>query len=163
MTSLDRRPGSGPLPGDRPSVRSGGVAEFLSDAWIEDLARAARAIPGVASLQGAPPLVVEQRIRGRDGEAVYSIRFDGDGARVVKGATDSADLVVRTDAGTALAIQRGTMSAQEATTSGRLKVRGRIERLPALAEALSRLDDVFRDVRNATSEPMAAPGPPAET
>ena len=78
-------------------------------------------------------------------------------------ATDSADLVVRTDAGTALAIQRGTTSAQEAATSGRLKVRGRIERLPALAEALRRLDDVFRDVRTATSEPTAGPEHPTET
>lgn len=140
------------------SVRSADVAEFLSDAWIAALDRAARTLPPLAGLAAQPPLVVEQRVRRDDAEIVYAVRFDGDGARVERGAADAPDLVLHMDAVTARAIQRGATTAQEAIASGRLKVRGRLERLRALGEALRSLDDVFRDVRAATTDGHSGPG-----
>jgi len=129
------------------------VAEFLSDAWIAALDRAARDAPAARALGADRPLVIEQHIRRGDDEVVYSLRFAADGARVEKGAASQPDVIVRTDASTALALQRGTVSAQDAASAGRLKVRGRIERLRAVGEALRTLDDVFRDVRAATTDP----------
>jgi len=136
-----------------PSIRSAPVAEFLSDAWIGELDRAARAAPGLPSLRSDPPLVVEQRVRDGQHEVVYAMRFSADGVHVAEGPADAPDLVVRTDAATALALQRGATSAQDAASSGRLKVRGRVEGLWALGEALRTLDDVFREVRDATTKP----------
>lgn len=129
------------------------MAEFLSDAWIAQLDRAARAAPGVSGLGVDPPLVIEQHVRRGDDEVVYSLHFAADGARVENGAASQPDVILRTDAGTALAMQRGTMSAQDALAAGRLKVRGRMERLRAVGEALRTLDDVFGEVRAATTDP----------
>lgn len=134
-------------------LRSATVAEFLSDGWIAALDRAARAVPPLGGVAGQRPLVVEQRVRREGDEVVYSVRFDDDGVRVEYGAADTPELVLRTDALTARAIQRGTITAQEAVTSGRLKIRGSIERLRVLGEALRTLDDVFRDVRTETTDP----------
>ncbi|HEV2310339.1 MAG TPA: SCP2 sterol-binding domain-containing protein [Acidimicrobiia bacterium] len=128
------------------------MVEFLSDAWIAALDRAARAVSPLATLRGEPPLVVEQRVRRGDDEIVYSVRFDDDGVHVERGSAAKPDLVLRTDAATARAIQRGTTTAQEAVASDRLKVRGSIGRLRALGEALRTLDDVFREVRSATTD-----------
>jgi putative sterol carrier protein len=140
------------------SVRSAHVAEFLSDAWIAALDRAARSVPPLAGLAAQSRLVVEQRVRRDDAEIVYAVRFDGDGVRVEHGAAHAPDLVLHMDAVTARAIQQGTTTAQEAVASGRLKVRGRLERLRALGEALRSLDDVFRDVRAATTDGDGEPG-----
>jgi SCP-2 sterol transfer family len=140
------------------SVRSASVAQFLSDAWIAALDRAARTVPPLAGVAAQQPLVVEQRVRREHDEVIYAVRFDGDGVRVEHGPGHAPDLVLRMDAVTARAIQRGTTTAQEAVANGRLKVRGRVERLRALGEALRRLDDVFRDVRAATTDADGAPG-----
>ena len=129
------------------------MAEFLSDAWIAELDHAARAAPGVSALGAGQPLVIEQHVRRGDDEVVYSMRFAAEGARVEKGAASQPDVIVRTDAATALAMQRGTMSAQDAAAAGRLKIRGRMERLRAVGEALRTLDDVFGEVRAATTDP----------
>ena len=151
MTSSDGRPRSVPRPGPS-SVRSARVAEFLSDAWIEALDRAARTVPRLAGIAEHDALVVEQRVRREQDEVVYAVRFDHDGVRVLHGSADAPDLVLRTDAATARAIQRGTTTAQEAVATGRLKVGGRLERIRALGEALRTLDDVFRDVRTTTTD-----------
>jgi hypothetical protein len=134
------------------------VAEFLSDAWLAALDRAARALPPLAGLAGQPALIVEQRVRRGADEVVYSVRFDCDGVRVERGSIAAPDLVLRTDAATARAIQRGATTAQEAVASDRLKIRGSIGRLRALGEALRTLDDVFRDVRSATTDADGEPG-----
>jgi hypothetical protein len=129
------------------------VAEFLSDAWIAQLDRAARAAPGIRDLAADRPLVIEQHVRRGDDEIVYSLHLAAEGARVEKGAASQPDVILRTDAGTALAMQRGTMTAQDAAAAGRLKVRGTMERLRAVGEALRTLDDVFGEVRAATTDP----------
>jgi SCP-2 sterol transfer family len=127
------------------------VAEFLSDDWIAALDRAARAAPGLASLAPETPLVIEQRVRLGDREVVYSLSFDATGARVVAGPASSPDVVLVTDAATAWALQRGAINGQEAAVTGHLKLRGDVERLRAAGEALRAVDDVFSEVRAATT------------
>jgi hypothetical protein len=128
------------------------VPQLLSEAWIAALDRAARASPELASVGAEAPLVIEQRVRrGRD-EVVYALCFDATGARVVAGPASSPDVVLLTDAATARALQQGGLNAQQAAVSGRLKLRGDIERLRAAGDALRAVGDVFRDVRSATTD-----------
>jgi hypothetical protein len=134
------------------------VAEFLSESWIAELDRAARAAPSLGELGSPEPLVVEQRVRTGDDEIVYHVSFASDGARVIAGSAAAPDLVLWTDLETARRLQEGTLSAQQAAVSRRLKIRGEVRRLRTAAEALRSLDDVFQTVRDATTYPAESGG-----
>ncbi len=127
------------------------VAEFLSDDWITALDRAARAAPELASVAPEIPLAIEQRVQLGDGEVVYTLSFDATGARVIAGPVSAPDVVLVTDAATARALQRGTMNGEQAAVTGHLKLRGDVERLRAVGDALRAVDDVFSEVRAATT------------
>ena len=138
------------------------VAEFLSEAWIVALDRAARAAPDLASVAPDAPLVIEQRVRRDGDEVVYALCFDATGARVVPGPASSPDAVLVTDAPTAWALALGTISAQQAAVTGHLKLRGDVERLRAAGEALRAVADVFSEVRSDTTYvDEGDPGPSA--
>ena len=128
------------------------MAEFLSEAWLEALDRAARAAPELASVAADAPLVIEQRVRRGDDVIVYALCFDASGARVVPGPASSPDVILITDAATARSLQRGTINAQQAAVTGRLKLQGDAGRLRAAGEALRTIGDVFADVRSATTD-----------
>jgi hypothetical protein len=134
------------------------VAEFLSETWIAELDRAARDSASLGQLGSPEPFVVEQRVQHGDDEVVYHVSFASTGARVHSGPAAAPDLVLVTDAETARRLQRGTLNAQEAAVSNRLKVRGRVGRLRAAGEALRSLDDVFQTVRDATTYPAESGG-----
>ncbi len=129
------------------------MAEFLSDPWIAELDRAARAAPTLATTPGTGPVVVEQRVRRADHtEVAYHLVFDPNGARVRPGPADAPDLVLLTDETTARGLARGTLNAQQAAVGGRLKLRGRAERLRDAGELLRAAGDVFRAVRDHTTD-----------
>jgi putative sterol carrier protein len=128
------------------------VPAFLSDAWIADLDRAARAAPGLRAIGAERRLVVEQRVDDGAREVVYHFAFDGDGARVHAGPASEPDLVLITDEATARALRRGELNAQRAVAAGRLKIRGRPGHLRGAADALRRVEDVFRSVRDDTRD-----------
>ncbi len=146
-----------PTPPARPTPRRRyaprAVAEFLSDAWITELDRAARAAPGLAALGTPARLVVEECVRHEGRDVVYHFVFESTGARVERGPASHADLSLVTDAATAWGLGTGTVGAQEAIVSGNLKIRGRAERLRAAGEALHAVHDVFEHVRDATTAP----------
>jgi hypothetical protein len=142
-------------PNDAPDAHryAARVAEFLSDAWIEELDQAARDAPSLAAIGAERPLVVEQRVRRGREEVVYSLCFTADGARVTAGPAESPHVVVRTDASTARALQQGTMNAQQAAVAGHLKIQGQAEHLRAAGDALRAAGDVFESVRASTTDP----------
>jgi hypothetical protein len=129
------------------------VAEFLSDAWIAELDRAARAAPDLAAVGTPESLVVEQHVRRADGDVVYHFVFDPTGARVDRGPALNPDLTFSTDAATAWGLETGALGVQEAVRAGTLKLRGHAERLRAASEALHAVHDVFERVRETTSGP----------
>ncbi len=134
------------------------MAEFLSDAWIAELDRAARASPDLATAPDAAPVVVEQHVRCADQtEVAYHLVFDASGARVYPGPAEVPDVVLLTDENTARALARGTLNAQQAAVAGRLKLRGHAARLRAAGELLGAAGDVFQTVRDATTDRPAAP------
>jgi hypothetical protein len=133
------------------------VAEFLSDAWIAELDRAASATPDLATEADAVPVVVEQVVRRADHtEFAYHLVFGPTGARVRPGPAESPDLVILTDEETARGLARGTLNAQQAAVAGRLKLRGHAERLRDAGELLRAAGDVFRTVREGTTDRSVA-------
>ena len=129
------------------------VAEFLSDAWIAELDRAARASSDLATAPDAVPVVVEQHVRCVDQtDVVYHLVFDPRGARVHPGPAEAPDLVLLTDEETARGLAHGTLNAQQAAVAGRLKLRGHAERLRDAGELLRAARDVFHTVRDATTD-----------
>jgi len=70
---------------------------------------------------------------------------------VVGTAPTPGDLVFRTDYATAVALQRGELTAQEALESGRLEVRGRLDRVTGARKVLVALDDAAGELRAATT------------
>jgi putative sterol carrier protein len=128
------------------------VAEFLSDEWVALLDRATRErFPAFERT-----LVVEQVVHRAGDEVRYHFVLDPDGARVVAGPASGPDLTLVVDAGTAARIATGRENAQQALADGRLKVRGRLDRLSGFDTVLARLGDVYADVRRATRFPEEA-------
>lgn len=152
------------------------MARFLTDSWIECLARAA----SETRLTGWPGgrLLVEQVVtseplvrgtetlhaelgadRGRaDGasrsESVrWVLEISDEGVAVSAGGAagdEPVDLTVVTDRETAVAILEGTLNAQSALAAGSLRVRGDLARIAGLHGALAALGDIFAAVRDST-------------
>jgi putative sterol carrier protein len=129
-------------------VASSAVAQFLSDAWLADLAVAARAAAPPADLR----LVLQQVVRqDRGDEVAYVIRIEDGAVSVEPGRADDADVSFTQDRATASAIATGAMSAQSAFMEGRLRVGGDLRAVVEQARDLAILDDVFRAARSTTT------------
>ena len=123
------------------------MVAFLSESWIALLDDAARRLPVPTE-----SLVVTQIVTGEPG-AHYHLSLAPSGCRVEPGAAPDADLEFEVDVPTAVRLARGDENAQRALAEGRLKVRGRMERLVSIGDFLSRLDDMYASVRESTDYP----------
>ncbi len=118
---------------------------FLSPEWIQALDRAARDHSESAGTTGA--VVVEQHVvGGPDGAVVYHVQLGPDGWRAHGGPSADPDIVLRTDYDTAVALHRGTCTAQVALAAGRLRIGGRLDRVTDLAGALARIGTAWSAV-----------------
>jgi putative sterol carrier protein len=129
------------------------VPEFLSAEWVDALDAAARgaSLPDAAA---ALSLTVEQVVRDAPGgEARYHLHLEGREVRVRRGPAEAPDLRLFTDYDVAVRLQQGEINAQDALTTGRLKLQGRFERLLHASDALHALEDLFAPVRAATTYP----------
>ena len=123
---------------------------FLSAEWIRALDDAARASEALRAGEGSAPLVIEQRVTGTPfGDVTYHAIL-GVETSVAPGAASAPDLVLVTDYETAVELRDGTLNAQHAIATGRMKLRGHVEVLLRQAEMLRALGDVFGEVRTAT-------------
>jgi putative sterol carrier protein len=122
------------------------VARFLSDVWLDEFDAALRADSTLGEAFGASPITIAQEVVDDAGGRGYLVVLDAAGGRI---ATDGslADVTFISDRDTAGALARGELNAQRALTSGRLKVRGDVDRLGAAGAALSALGDVLAAVR----------------
>lgn len=127
------------------------MAEFLSDEWLDELDRAARA---AENLPVEVRLVVQQVVvddQDRSVLALYAVRLADGKATVTKGHLDEPDITFTQDRGTAAAIVRGELSAQSAFLAGRLRVGGDLRAALEQARAFAAVDDVFGTVRASTT------------
>lgn len=134
------------------------MPEFLSREWIEALDAAARAATLPADVAGVS-IEVEQVVGDAPGgEIRYHLRLEDGRARVYSGPAASPHLRLIADYDMAGRIHRGELNAQQALAAGRLKVQGQFAHLLRADEALRSLEDVFAEVRAATT--YADPRPP---
>jgi putative sterol carrier protein len=126
------------------------MAEFLSDAWLRELDDAASDAAGVPT---DVRLVVQQVVVDETGRelAAYAVRMADGRASVTSGHATDADVTFRQDRATAAAISRGELSAQSAFLAGRLRVGGDLRTALDQASAVAAVEDVFREVRAATT------------
>ena len=151
------------------------VARFLSPEWFAEVARFGPPRPTAAPAD----LVLEQVVYDTpEGEVRYRVvvtgraayiepprdpsdtRTGGDGTDSGSGrvAGSAPDLTITCDWATATRLAQGTLSAQAALTTGRLRVRGNLARLSGRAANLAGLDPVPPGVRRRTTFPEG-PGP----
>ena len=127
---------------------------FLTPEWIEALANTLAAVP-VSTHEPFPAFTLHHVVSGPgtgSADRGYAVTCDDDGFRVGTGASPApGDLVFRTDYATAVALQRGELSAQEALESGRLEVRGRLDRITGARKVLVALDDAAGELRASTT------------
>jgi len=127
------------------------VPEFLSPAWVAELDAALRASALRAEAQDRA-LVYQLEAHGDDGTVrIHHLTIGPDGARAVDGSAAAPDLVLVTDADTALALHRNDCNAQAAIASGRLRIRGDLEAFSHHASTIASLGDLFATLRIATT------------
>jgi hypothetical protein len=121
------------------------VAEFLTDAWVDELATEA----GAASFPPDVHVTVQQIVPdGPEGhEVTYVVEAAGGRLSVRSGRADHPDITFTQDRATAEAIHRGEQSAQVAFMEGRLRLGGDLRTVIGDAAALAAIQDVFGAVR----------------
>jgi hypothetical protein len=127
------------------------MPRYLSPEW---LAAADAALAGDASLRAATAglhLSVEQVVTGGpDGDVTYHVAADDGAVRITPGRAAVPTVTFTQDYATAAAVGSGALSAQGAFMTGRIRIRGELERLVAYSDAFSEIDDVLAPLRAET-------------
>jgi hypothetical protein len=125
------------------------VLRFLSADWLRAFDEALRADEELGARFAANPIAIGQEITAGDAPAIrYVLVLDDSGGRIEAGpgaAPDDVTLVC--DRETAAGLAQGALNAQRALTSGRLKLRGEVDRLAAASAALAGLGDLLAPLR----------------
>ncbi len=128
------------------------MAKYLSLEWIEDLDRAAQETDLVRLAAPELVFVVEHEVTDTpDGTVRYRIEFDRGVARLLPGSAGHADACFTEDHATAIAVSSGEINAQSAVMTGRLRVRGDMEKLIAAQPAFTALDAALEEARARTT------------
>jgi len=120
------------------------VARFLSDDWIRAFDAALRADPTLGARFAASPIAIAQEVASAP---PYVVVLDGHGGRIVSDGSQAGDVTFVCSRATAVELARGELNAQRALTSGRLKLRGDVDRLGGAGSALAALGDVLAGLR----------------
>ena len=122
------------------------MLRFLSDEWLQAFDAALRSDRELGARFVGSPIAIAQEVD--DGAVRYVVVLDGDGGRIeTQNHEYPVDVTFACDRGTAAELARGTLNAQRALTSGRLKLRGEVDRLGAAGSALAGLGDLLADLR----------------
>ncbi|HEX8580846.1 MAG TPA: SCP2 sterol-binding domain-containing protein [Acidimicrobiales bacterium] len=101
------------------------MAEYLSDAWIEDLGAAVAADEGLRrAARGVRATVQQVVVGGPGGDVAWHVVIDDGTVAVRPGAADHPDVTFEEDYDAARRVTAGELSPQAAFMTGRLRVRG---------------------------------------
>jgi SCP-2 sterol transfer family len=127
------------------------VLRFLSAEWLQAFDAVLRADQGLGARFAASPIAIAEEVAmgpGAEGVVRYVVVLDGAGGRIeADGRATRADVTFVCDRATAAGLAQGTVNAQRALTSGRLKLRGEVDRLAAASSALAGLADLLTGLR----------------
>lgn len=124
---------------------------YLSDEWIDEFAAAARRSEALKSATADARIRLQQRITTSPfGDVEYWVDVDHGEVTVGKGAMDDPDVVFEQDYLSARAVSTGSMAAQTAFKTGKIKLRGDMDLLMANHATFAGLDEVFADLRART-------------
>src|SRR5437867_8259830 len=107
------------------------MSGFLSSEWVAALDERL----GTVELDSAIDLTVRHIV----GDVTYVVRVSGGRVRALLDDDAAADVILREDYGTAAAISRGELTAQQAVAIGRLKLAGDVGALRRHGGALAAL------------------------
>jgi hypothetical protein len=133
------------------------LVDFLGADWLEALGRAAGQVALLPELR----LTLQQVVTGVDRPGVegapektevrYHLVVEDGRLSVRPGQAPAPDLTLTQSYELAVALSRGDTNAQQALSSGHLKVSGKVELLVRHARALTSLADIYAELRDATA------------
>lgn len=127
------------------------VIDYLSLAWIRELAAEVAASPTMADLATRHRIGVTQVVKDApEGDVTYHLVVADGRATFGAGAADPEDVRMEQDHATAVAVATGELNAQEAFITGRILLFGDREALMGAQEVFAALDTVFSSVRRRT-------------
>lgn len=128
------------------------MARFLSSEWIAEAATAAASSKELETSAAGVHLVVQQEVTGGpDGDVHYVVSINDGRVSLQLGGHEAPDVTFTLDWATAVTMAEGVLGAQEAFTSGRLRLRGDVAVLLRYGPALAGLDSVFVALRERTT------------
>lgn len=124
------------------------MVRYLSLEWIDALTATAAATPALAPVAAAHPIGVTQVVTdGPEGEVVYHLQA-ADGTVVFgPGAAFPEDVCMEQSWDTAVGVATGTLDAEQAFITGRIRLSGDQMKLVAAQPLFGALDAVFTAVR----------------
>jgi putative sterol carrier protein len=124
---------------------------YLSLDWIDAVDRAVAANEPIQELAPTHEIGVTQIVTdGPDGDVTYHLQV-GDGAiAFAAGPADPEHVRMEQSWETAVAVATGSLNAQEAFVSGRIRLHGDQQRLLDSQPLFGALDSVFKAVREET-------------
>jgi hypothetical protein len=127
------------------------MIRYLSHEWLDALTAEIAADPVVCNAGVGHRLDVTQVVTGGpDGDVVYNLHVENDEVCFGPGAAEDEDARFEQSWETAVAVATGTLPAQEAFITGRIKLTGDQQRLVEAQPVFAALEPIFTRVKAKT-------------
>ena len=124
---------------------------YLSLAWIRELTRAVADSETLADLAQDHTIGVTQVVvDGPEGDVTYHLQVGDGTAAFGAGPADPQDVTMEQDWHTAVGVATGSLNAQEAFITGKIRLTGDQQALIAAQPVFGALDAIFSSVRERT-------------
>lgn len=124
------------------------MVRYLSLEWIDALTATAAADPALGPLASTHPIGVTQVVTGGpEGDVVYHLQADAGAVVFGPGAAFPEDVRMEQEWDTAVGVATGTLDAEQAFITGRIRLSGDQMKLIAAQPLFGALDAVFTAVR----------------
>lgn len=127
------------------------MVRYLSLDWIDAVAASVASNERLGELAGEHEIGFTQVVSdGPDGDVTYHLQVGGGRIDFAAGPADPEHVRMEQTRETAVAVATGTLNAQEAFVSGRIRLFGDQQRLLDSQPVFGALDSVFSAVREQT-------------